>query len=537
MPAPTRQLETVLFLDIVGSTTIADELGDEAWRSLLARFRRAVRAELKRQGGREVDTAGDSFFATFPQPLAAIEAADAIMASVHGLGLDVRVGIHTGEVELSDGHVSGMTVHIGARAMASAGSAEIVVTGTVRDMEVGSAVSFEDAGEHELKGVTGRWHLYRATGIGTHLVEPSLAPDEAKERRRASSEPPRGPKVVLWLAAAATVLVAGIAFAVFEARGGTTAAPPAMETILVRIDPGTYRLSQVDGPVEETLMLPANLGGTLLRFRQDAVERRDLATGRLESTFPVPSWLGVGIGVGGGAVWLCRAGPGEWPWRLSRFDPLSGRETGHAATLNCNTGPMTAGPGGIWFVDDDGSLVRLNPLPPYRIKVRDDIFRFPIQPFLVVPYERGVWLVDAESRQLMWYEPASGRHRTIHFRADEIALLEGPDAYTFGRVWIVDPVASEIVPLGRGVEDRRHRIEIVGSGYQWLEEPGTRLADATSLDGRLWIALGRSVVAVPEDGSGLPTTVPMPSGFDAHSFATDRARHVVWVAPFRLATG
>jgi hypothetical protein len=524
MPAPARRLATVLFLDIVSSTTIADELGDESWRTLLGRFRRAVRGQLKRHGGREVDTAGDGFFATFPQPLAAIEAAEAITASVHELGLDVRVGIHAGEVELSDGHVSGMTVHIGARAMASAGAAEIVVTSTVRDMEVGSPVRFEDAGEHDLKGV-GRWHLYRATGVGAGLVEPPLAPEEATARMRTAAEAPRRSRTVRWLAAAALVVAVVAAFAAFEA-GRDGSRPAAPRTILLRIDPETLALARVDAPADEQpLSAPANLGGTLLGFREDAVERRDIRTGALASAFPVPSWFGAGVG--GGAVWLCRSAVGEW--RLSRFDPLSGREIGHTHAWNCNNGPMTSGPGGMWLVDELGNLVRFDPLPPYRLRWWDEIFRFPIQPFLAVSYGRGVWLIDAGRRQLLWYEPATGHHRMIRFRADEDVVVEGSDPYTPERVWIVDPIASEVVPLGEGVEDRRHRIPIVGSGYAWLDDP-YGVADATSFDGKLWVAFGTTVVAIPQDGSSLPTTIPMPSGFEAHWMVSDARSHSLWAA-------
>jgi hypothetical protein len=224
---------------------------------------------------------------------------------------------------------------------------------------------------------------------------------------------------------------------------------------------------------------------------------------------------------------LCRSAVAGW--RFSRFDPLSGREIGHTNAWNCNNGPITSGPGGMWLVDELGNLVRFDPLPPYRLRWWDEIFRFPIQPFLAVSYGRGVWLVDAGSRQLMWYEPATGHHRTLRFRADEVVVVEGVDPYTPERVWIVDPVASEVVPLGEGVEERRHRIPIVGSGYAWLEDPHG-ITNATSLDGKLWIALGSEVVAIPEDGSSLPTTVSMPREFEASWLISDGPSHTLWAA-------
>ena len=160
MRGPTRRFATVLFLDIVGSTPIAEELGDEAWRSLLGRFRAVVRREVKRSEGHEVDTAGDGFFATFPHSTAGLEAARAIVEAVQDVGVDVRVGLHAGEVESDAKHVSGVTVHIGARVMALAGPAQILVTSTVRDMERGGSTTFADAGEHALKGIEGTWRLF-----------------------------------------------------------------------------------------------------------------------------------------------------------------------------------------------------------------------------------------------------------------------------------------------------------------------------------------------------------------------------------------
>ena len=156
----TRRLATVLFLDIVGSTALATELGDARWRELLTRFRRTVRTELKRLGGREQDTAGDGFFATFGEPAQALRAAAEIAVAVQRLGIDVRTGIHTGECEEIDGKLGGIAVHVGARVMSLAGPAEVLVTSTVRDLVAGSGFGFEPLGEHVLKGVQGEWRLY-----------------------------------------------------------------------------------------------------------------------------------------------------------------------------------------------------------------------------------------------------------------------------------------------------------------------------------------------------------------------------------------
>jgi len=155
-----RVLATVLFTDIVGSTERAVDLGDRAWRELLGRHHALVRRELERFRGREIDTAGDGFFATFDGPGRAIRAACRIRESVAELGLAIRAGVHTGEVEVMGEKVSGIAVHAGARVMATAGAGEIVVTRTVVDLVSGAGITFEPRGSRALKGLPGEWALF-----------------------------------------------------------------------------------------------------------------------------------------------------------------------------------------------------------------------------------------------------------------------------------------------------------------------------------------------------------------------------------------
>jgi class 3 adenylate cyclase len=159
-----RVLATVLFTDIVKSTQRAVELGDRRWRDLLADHDAAVRRELERFHGREVDTAGDGFLATFDGPARAVRAATSIRDAVRELGLDLRAGVHTGECELHGEKVRGIAVHTGARLAALAGPGEVLVSSTVKDLTAGSGLEFKDRGEHELKGVPGSWKLYAVAG-------------------------------------------------------------------------------------------------------------------------------------------------------------------------------------------------------------------------------------------------------------------------------------------------------------------------------------------------------------------------------------
>ena len=156
-----RVLATVLFTDIVGSTENAASIGDNAWKSVLARHHEVVRALIGRYRGREINTTGDGFLATFDGPARGVRCAQAIVDAVQPLGLQIRAGLHTGEMERVGDDVRGIAVHIGARVGSLAGPSEVLVSQTVKDLVAGSGLAFEDAGEHDLKGVPDTWHLYR----------------------------------------------------------------------------------------------------------------------------------------------------------------------------------------------------------------------------------------------------------------------------------------------------------------------------------------------------------------------------------------
>ncbi len=159
-PDPDRVLATVLFTDIVGSTEKAASLGDRRWRSLLDNHHVLVRRELARYRGREIDTSGDGFLATFDGPARAVRCACAISDAVRSLGIDVRAGVHTGECEVMGEKLGGISVHIGARVAALALPGEVLVSSTVKDLVAGSGLSFRERGSEHLKGVPGEWRLF-----------------------------------------------------------------------------------------------------------------------------------------------------------------------------------------------------------------------------------------------------------------------------------------------------------------------------------------------------------------------------------------
>src|SRR5262252_7400904 len=159
---PERVLATVLFADIVGSTERAAALGDHSWRELLEAFYAKARAVLQQYRGREINTSGDGFLASFDGPARAIRCAGAIRDTVRSLGLEVRCGLHTGECELVGNDIAGIAVHIGARVGGLAAAGEVLVSQTVHDLVAGSGLAFEERGTHTLKGVPNAWHLFRA---------------------------------------------------------------------------------------------------------------------------------------------------------------------------------------------------------------------------------------------------------------------------------------------------------------------------------------------------------------------------------------
>ncbi len=207
-----RALATVLFTDIVGSTERASAMGDRAWRELLARHHRIVREEIRRWGGEEITEAGDGFLALFPTSSRAIACAAAIRDRVREIGIEIRSGVHMGQVErAADGSAGGIAVHVGARTAGRAGPGEIIVTSAIRDAETGSGFAFEDLGRQALKGVDREWRLFRVTALPDD-VEPAGAWETL--RRRATSRP---------IAMAALALLVIAAVALVRTRGSDVA--------------------------------------------------------------------------------------------------------------------------------------------------------------------------------------------------------------------------------------------------------------------------------------------------------------------------
>ena len=218
-PASEGVLAIVLFSDVVRSTERLAEIGDRAWAGLLDRYERSVRELIGRFRGREVFTKGDEFFIAFDGPARAVQCALAIRAAAHEIGLEVRTGVHAGECEARGDDLAGLAVHIAARVMAEAGPGEVLVTGTVRDLIVGTGLHFVDRGRRELRGVPGDWQLY---GVPAEVGD---LPEHEDERTRAD-------RLLVGLAARAPVLTRRVATWQYKragakaARAGVTGPPP-----------------------------------------------------------------------------------------------------------------------------------------------------------------------------------------------------------------------------------------------------------------------------------------------------------------------
>ena len=163
-PVVDRVLSTVVFTDIVGSTKRADAKGDQAWRDLLDAHDKAVRRQLSHFRGREVKSLGDGFLATFDGPARAIRCGNAIRDQLRRLDVPVRIGVHTGEVELAEDDVRGIAVHIASRVAHVGGADDVLVSRTVKDLVAGSGIKFENFGTHTLKGIPEEWQVFRAIG-------------------------------------------------------------------------------------------------------------------------------------------------------------------------------------------------------------------------------------------------------------------------------------------------------------------------------------------------------------------------------------
>jgi class 3 adenylate cyclase len=319
-------LAALLFTDIVDSTRIVSELGDRRWRALLSRHHSIMRAELKRFRGREVDTAGDGFFAVFDEPSDALRCAAAVSNRLRNLGVEVRAGLNFGEAETIGGKPGGIAVHAAARIMGLAGAGEVLVSSTVRDLVPGSGFAFEDRGTVALRSVPGEWRIFALTAIDGAARQPPLSEEEATARLRAIEPPPlyqrrSGRAAIGAIALGVVVAAIWIPIAALKQPRPPLAAKPVDH--VDQIDPANGRVVRSIPVGNDPTAIAFGEGSIWVTNSLDGtVSRIYLPSGRV-ATIPVgqsPDSIVVGPG-GSGAVWVANALDGT----LSRIDPLTNR--------------------------------------------------------------------------------------------------------------------------------------------------------------------------------------------------------------------
>ena len=446
-----RQLATVLFTDIVGSTERAAELGDRRWREVIAEHHAILRRSLKANSGREVDTAGDGFFTTFESPAQAIACATEAIAEVRRrLSIEIRAGVHTGEVERSGSKVGGIAVHIGARVLALAGPGEVVVTSTVRELAGGSGHRFVDRGTHDLKGVPEPWHLYTLEiqpapeAEVQHLASATARAPAARQRRT----------LAIGLATGvAAVAIVGIGFI---ALSGATAPPPTASP----------------SPAQS----PSLVAGPNAAIELDSEGQQ--VGGQVVGSGPDD------VIVGGGSVWVANLGSST----ITRIDPAGGTQTTIGGVGRPSGLAYEAGEERLWVLDGLGAKLSIvdartgQVLESFRQSGRG-----------IASGAGAIWIADEVGDAVVLVDPVSRQ------LAATIALPTGSApvavATTDDMVWVAAKGASSVYridPVGRALVGGPTMviapptdIEAGPSGVWVASGPGDALIRLEAADGRI----------------------------------------------------
>jgi class 3 adenylate cyclase/streptogramin lyase len=518
-----RRLATFLFLDVVGSTALAAELGDRRWREVLHRFRRSVHERVKAHGGTEQDWAGDGLFATFPDPARAIRASADIAGSAQELGLEVRCGVHTGEAETVEGKLAGIGVHLAARVMAVGGAAEIHTTGTVRDLVTGSHIAFEDLGTRELKGIPGEWPILRVTAIEDEPVPRPLQAEVLAARAAQVEAQGRGRR------RRSLIVLGGAAFGVAAAltlliafSGGEDPETPAADDVDERpitvadIDTATGDVDSIlrDDAYSEHLWGILDVAdGFLWQVTNETLVQRDVETGAILNELPLPDgWRALDGGFG--YVWVATpSSPDET--EISRISPLSGATKTFA--VDGSAVDLRAGNGAVWMLSSDGTLTEIDPV---KGKVVDTYPTDATRPGVVVPLAGYVWICECETGQIVQFDPRTGTIvRELDLPAEGFLFgVDSTDPDT-ARVWLLDPGANTLTPIDPSTGEVGRPIGIGGAA----------ITDATIVADSLWVSSQTEVsrIELPD----LEThEFEVPEGISAGSIAPTPDGAHVWVA-------
>jgi class 3 adenylate cyclase len=469
---PRRVLVAVLFTDIVGSTELAARLGDRAWRDLLARHHALVRRELRRCHGREIDTAGDGFFATFEQPMEAIACAAWARDALADLSLAIRAGIHVGEAEVMGDKVGGMTVHVASRVREAAGPGEILVTGTVRDITLGGDVTFTERGSHALKGVPGEWPLYAAEWVPPPAVPSAKTGDGGRD----APAMPRAWRRWAALAIGAALLTCiGIVVAIAALGPGGGPAPTAAAQSVVEVDASSGRLLS-SLPIARPAGIAA-AGDFVWALAQEGLVDAIPVAGGAASPVRLPG-TPTGIAADADAAWITfgHGVPGESQGIVVRV--ASGSFDEQPIPLGPGSGAtgIAVGEGGVWVVNEiANTLTRLDPATRAVVGSAE----VGEQPVAVAVGEGSVWVAHAVDRSVWRLDP-----RTMA-RTASVSLSDVPTAIVvaFGRAWVSSTAGNSVAVIDATTAALLSTIEV-----------DQRPRGITAGDGDIWVAGGRGSI-------------------------------------------
>jgi peptide/nickel transport system substrate-binding protein len=465
-PEAPRALLAVMFTDIVASTELATTLGDKRWRELLEQQEAAVRAQIARFGGREIDTAGDAFFVTFDLPVRAVDCALESIRAARRLGLRIRGGVHMGECVVTEGKVRGVTVHIGARVGSKASGGEVLVSSTVRELLAGAGLTFRDRGEHHLKGVEGRWRLYAAEPR-TRDVEADLPP--LLEAHVAGPPKPawRRPRVLVAAATALALLIATVAYVTVRGPGGLSSVPA--DSVAV--------INARSGAVESAVAVrrrPVGMAATPDGiWVANSVDRSVTHVSESGGTETIPVGPGpIAVAAGGGFIWVANADASS----VSRVSPETGGEVGERIQVGNGLSAIAYGANALWVANSvDGTVWRVDPSSGRKT------LEVQVGPALrgLAVTDDAVWVTSETSGTLTRIDPGTGVIvRVVRVGNGPVAL--GVDV---GAVWVAN-----------GPDNTVARVD-VSSGDITATEPVGRAPRSVAIAG------GRVFVANEEDGT------------------------------------
>ena len=440
-PAAPRALLAVMFTDIVGSTELATALGDKRWRELLEQHDTAIREQIARFEGREVDTAGDAFFATFGRPIQAVDCALESARAVRRLGLRIRAGIHMGECVVTPDKVRGVTVHIGARVGAKAKGDEVLVSGTVRDTLAGQGLTFEDRGEQTLKGVEGKWRIY--------AVEPRIRDNEADLPPLIEYETPK-PPVPVWkrqrvvaIATALAVLVGAITFVTL--RGGGASSVPADS--VAAIDAASGDVGSIVSVRRRPVGLTAAADGIWVANSIDRSVTHIGRDGKTFETLPVGAGpIAVASGTVGGResfIWVANADARN----VTRVRLKTGAVVGDPIQAGNGLSSIAYGIDSLWLTNSvEGTVWKVDPTSGKRTK------EIPVGPGLrgIAVTKTAVWVTSETAGTVTQLDPTSGSIVRV------VQVGNGPGAVAVGEgsVWVAnayDGTVSRLDPASAKV--------------------------------------------------------------------------------------